>query len=98
MKPLLKWPGGKSGEIKIIEKYIPSYDRYVEPFFGGGAMFFHLQPKKALINDISKSLMDFYKLIKSNDNVLYDLLLYYNNSFSDLIILPKRILQNLATH
>ncbi len=86
MKPLLKWPGGKSGEIKIIKKYIPSYDRYVEPFFGGGAMFFHLQPKEALINDISKSLMDFYKLIKSNDNVLYDLLLYYNNSFSDLII------------
>lgn len=85
MNPLLKWPGGKSGEITKIEKYIPSYSRYVEPFFGGGAMFFYLNPQKAAINDISQSLIDFYKLIKNQDNVLYDLLLCYNNSFSNLL-------------
>lgn len=85
MNPLIKWPGGKSGEINKIEKYIPSYNRYVEPFFGGGAMFFHLNPKKATINDISQSLIDFYKLIKNQDKLLYDLLLCYNNSFSNLI-------------
>ena len=85
MNPLIKWPGGKSGEINKIERYIPSYKRYVEPFFGGGALFFYLQPQKAAINDISKLLIEFYKLIKNQDKTLYDLLICYNNSFSNLI-------------
>lgn len=53
MKPIIKWPGGKSREIDKIESLIPDYKRYVEPFFGGGALFFHLEPKSAAINDIS---------------------------------------------
>ena len=85
MKPLIKWPGGKSEEINKIEKYIPSYSRYVEPFFGGGAMFFHLQPEYAAINDISKTLMEYYCLIKKQDAELYELLMCYSNSFSNLI-------------
>ncbi len=64
MKPLIKWAGGKSSEIKYIENIIPKFDRYVEPFFGGGALFFDLEPKKAIINDISDELMTFYKLLK----------------------------------
>ena len=63
MKPIIKWPGGKSGEIKNFEYLIPKYDRYIEPFFGGGALFFHLSPQKALVNDISKSLINYYELI-----------------------------------
>ncbi|KKL45072.1 hypothetical protein LCGC14_2359360, partial [marine sediment metagenome] len=62
MKPLIKWAGGKSGEIKHIEKIIPKFDRYIEPFFGGGAVFFDLEPKEAVINDVSGELMTFYKL------------------------------------
>lgn len=85
MKPLIKWPGGKSGEIKKIEHLIPKYDRYIEPFFGGGALFFHLAPQKAVINDISKSLIDYYKLIKNQDENLYKLLLKYNDSFQDIL-------------
>jgi len=65
MKPLIKWAGGKSSEIKYVEKIIPRFDRYVEPFFGGGALFFDLEPKKAVINDISEELMTFYKLLKN---------------------------------
>lgn len=38
MNPLIKWPGGKSGEIKKIEHLIPKHSRYIEPFFGGGAL------------------------------------------------------------
>ena len=53
MNSLIKWPGGKSGEIDKIIPYVPKYKRYVEPFFGGGALFFHLNPKSAVINDIS---------------------------------------------
>lgn len=84
MNPIIKWPGGKSGEISKFESLIPSFDRYVEPFFGGGALFFHLRPKKSTINDISKSLIQFYKLVKKQDKQLFDLLMCYNNSFTNL--------------
>lgn len=84
MNPIIKWPGGKSGEISKIEALIPSFDRYVEPFFGGGALYFYLKPKKAAINDISKSLMQFYELVKAQDTDLYAYLLCYNSSFQRL--------------
>lgn len=84
MNPIIKWPGGKSGEISKIESLIPSFDRYVEPFFGGGALYFYLKPKKAAINDISKSLMQFYELVKAQDTDLYAYLLCYNSSFQRL--------------
>jgi DNA adenine methylase len=61
MKPLIKYRGGKSQEIPHIEKHIPQYGgRYVEPFLGGGALYFHLEPKRAVINDINSKLMAFY--------------------------------------
>ncbi len=65
MKPILKYRGGKSKEISSFEKYIPSnYDKYIEPFFGGGAVYFHLQPKKAIINDVNVRLIEFYSEIQ----------------------------------
>jgi DNA adenine methylase len=71
MKPLVKYRGGKSKEIPHLEKHIPKFTgRYVEPFFGGGAMFFYLQPKRAIINDINSKLMAFYKGVKSNFDTL----------------------------
>lgn len=63
---LIKWPGGKSSEIKEFKELIPEYSRYIEPFFGGGALFFHLEPRKAIINDINKNLIDFYIDIRDN--------------------------------
>lgn len=85
MKPIIKWPGGKSREIDKIEKFIPEFDRYIEPFFGGGALYFHLAPKVAAINDVSASLMQFYTLIKAQDQRLYELLMCYNDSFNNLV-------------
>jgi DNA adenine methylase len=65
MKPLIKYRGGKSKEIPHLEKHIPHFNgRYIEPFFGGGAMFFYLEPKNAIINDINAKLMAFYKGVK----------------------------------
>jgi len=67
MKPLIKYRGGKSKEIPYLEKYIPSFSgRYIEPFFGGGALFFYLEPKQSIINDINKKLMYFYNYVKIN--------------------------------
>lgn len=85
MNPLIKWPGGKSREIDKIKPLIPEYQRYVEPFFGGGALFFDLTPSNAAINDISESLIQYYQLIKAQDKQMYDLLVCYNNSFNNLV-------------
>ena len=75
MKPLVKYRGGKSKEIPRIENHIPKFSgRYIEPFFGGGALFFYLEPKKAIINDINSKLMHFYKGVKLNfDNLQKEL-------------------------
>ena len=64
MKPLLKWPGGKSREIARFYGMIPPFARYIEPFFGGGALYFHLMPERAAINDVSRDLMDFYRMVQ----------------------------------
>ena len=96
MNPIIKWPGGKSREIDKIEHLIPSYQRYVEPFFGGGALFFHLQPKSAAINDISEDLIQYYRLIKEQDKQLYDLLVCYNNSFNNLVLVCEKDKKELS--
>jgi len=67
MKPLVKYRGGKSKEIPHIIKHIPEYrGKYIEPFFGGGALYFYLEPKKAIINDINSKLISFYNGIKTD--------------------------------
>ena len=65
MKTLIKWPGGKTKEFNNIKDLIPPFERYIEPFFGGGAVFFQLKPRKAIVNDICEELMDFYMFIKN---------------------------------
>lgn len=67
MKPIIKYRGGKSKEIPQIIQYIPQFDgRYIEPFLGGGAMFFHLEPNNAIINDINVRLINFYKSVQQD--------------------------------
>ncbi len=85
MNPLIKWPGGKSGELGVIAPLIPPFDRYIEPFFGGGALFFHLAPQKAAVNDVSPSLIQFYRLVQAQDPDLRRFLDCYNHSFTCLL-------------
>ncbi len=67
MKPMIKYRGGKSKEIPNIMWHIPRFSgRYIEPFFGGGALFFYLEPRKAIINDINTKLIDFYLGVRDN--------------------------------
>ena len=67
MKPIIKYRGGKSKEIPQLIQYIPNYTgRYIEPFFGGGALYFHLEPNNAIINDINARLMNFYIAVQQN--------------------------------
>ena len=66
MNPVLKYRGGKSREISRFLQYIPTgYNRYIEPFFGGGAVYFYLEPEKAIINDVNEKLMLFYKQLRN---------------------------------
>src|SRR5437879_5814463 len=63
--PLLKWPGGKRSLAKLIVPLIPPcFNRYFEPFFGGGALFFALQPKKAYLSDKNAELMHAYAQVR----------------------------------
>ncbi len=65
MGPVLKYRGGKSREIPRLLQYIPNdFDRYIEPFFGGGALYFYLEPDNAIINDINERLMLFYRQLR----------------------------------
>lgn len=81
IKPIIKYPGGKSAELKIIKKYQPKIiDNYIVPFVGGGAVFFDTLPKnKSFINDSSKELMLYYKAIKNNDEKFITFLEKINN-------------------
>lgn len=67
MKPVLKYRGGKAQEITRFLPYFPkSYDRYIEPFLGGGAVYFFLEPENAVLNDVNRRLMTFYRQLKNN--------------------------------
>ncbi len=67
MKPIIKYRGGKFKEIPQFVEYIPQFDgRYIEPFFGGGAVFFHIEPMHAIINDINTRLINFYLGVQQN--------------------------------
>ena len=69
VRPFLKWAGGKRQLLPEIVKYVPkmtSKHTYYEPFIGGGALLFELQPPKAVINDTNKELINCYKVIKDS--------------------------------
>lgn len=83
MKPLIKYRGGKSNEIPNLVKHIPLYNgRYIEPFFGGGALYFYLEPKKAIINDINSKLISFYLGVRNNFETLKAELIEIENIYT----------------
>jgi len=75
MIPFLKWAGGKRWLVSTAPSLFPNtYDRYIEPFLGSGAVYFHLQPKRALLADSNALLIETYQAIKSDwRRVLYEL-------------------------
>ena len=74
-RPFLKWAGGKRQLIPQMKKYLPrEFNNYIEPLVGGGALFFYLLPKKAILIDINDDLINCYKVIKNNVYELIELL------------------------
>lgn len=67
VKPFLKWAGGKRWFVANYADLLPSkYNRYIEPFLGSGAVFFHLQPHQAILGDWNTDLINTYKAIQEN--------------------------------
>ncbi|MDO7787344.1 DNA adenine methylase [Desulforamulus aquiferis] len=80
VSPILKWAGGKRQLIEEIKKYVPDkFTTYYEPFIGGAAVLFHIQPHKAVINDINSELMNVYQVIKYDvESLIKDLAKHKN--------------------
>ena len=95
MQTLIKWPGGKTSEYEIIKRFIPEYSRYIEPFFGGGAVFFNMSPQHAIINDISKNLMQFYTYIKTQNEKFKKYLYCIDNEWTLLKCLAHQEIEKL---
>ena len=79
-RPILKWAGGKSQLLGQLRLAMPSsYNRYIEPFVGGGALFFALRPDRAVIADSNPELINLYSLVRDAPNRVADLLRKFKN-------------------
>ena len=80
VSPVLKWVGGKRQLLPSIKPMLPKrITSYCEPFVGGGAVLFDLQPKRAIVNDINSDLILVYTVIRDNVEALIELLETYPN-------------------
>lgn len=81
VQPVVKWVGGKRQILETIEPLLPrEISTYCEPFLGGGALLFHLQPDTAIINDSNKELMLVYRVIQENVEGLIEELNRFENT------------------
>ena len=67
LSPIIKWPGGKEKELKYIIPNAPTFNRFIEPFVGGGSVFMGIEAEEYLINDFSPELIELYRSIEIND-------------------------------
>ena len=81
MNPIVKWAGGKEKELPYIKENLPiQINRYIEPFVGGGAVYFNMNVKDSIINDKSEELINLYRCIKDKDKeFFYNLKAIYKN-------------------
>lgn len=79
-RPLLKWAGGKTQIIPNLINAMPKeFNNYIEPFIGGGALFFHLSPKSAVIADSNPELISLYRQIAEEYEPVHKLLMKMPN-------------------
>lgn len=71
LQPILKWAGGKEKELKYILPNTPSFNRFFEPFVGGGSVFMAINAKEYYINDLSSELISLYRFISASNSEFY---------------------------
>ena len=99
MQSILKWPGGKKQELKIIKKHLPeNFQNYYEPFVGGGSCYLNIDANKSFINDKCDDLINVYKSI--NDKEFLDLLYKFDEIWSSIetVCSDKNIILNYHNH
>ena len=85
MKTFIKWQGNKSKHINKFIQYIPNFTgTYIEPFLGSGALLLKLQPKKWIVNDINKDLINIWKYVKTNPQGIIDIFTEFGIHFKPL--------------
>lgn len=86
LKPLLKYPGGKTSELDIIFDNLPTgINNYIEPFVGGGAVYFALENQNAnFINDKSEELMLLYEFVRNGSKAFFDELMQIIDNWDKL--------------
>jgi DNA adenine methylase len=83
-RPFLKWAGGKGSLLGHLTEFIPqNYNRYCETFLGGGAFFFHLAPREAILSDANYDLIQCFQIVQKTPNVLIEALGNYKNEESE---------------
>ena len=83
-KPFVKWAGGKTQLLPELLPRVPeTYGKYLEPFLGGGALFFSLNPHTAILNDINAELICTYKIVKEQPQMLIERLKVYQEKHSE---------------
>ena len=71
LSPIIKWPGGKEKELRHIIPNLPHFDRFFEPFVGGGSVFMGINAKEYLVNDFSEELIQLYRYISETDKKFF---------------------------
>ena len=85
MKTFVRWQGNKSKHLNKIIKYIPDFSgTYIEPFVGSGAMLLKLEPKKWIINDLNKDLINIWKSIKKHPQEIIKIFKEFGKDFKHL--------------
>lgn len=80
IKPFLKWAGGKTQLLPSLSTLVPiKFNKYIEPFIGGGAFYFHLNPSKAVIADANEELIITYTQVRDNVEDVIKILDEYQN-------------------
>lgn len=71
-KPILKWAGGKTSLMpQLVKHFPPKFERYIEPFFGGGAVFLGLpQHTQSIVNDVNSEITNFYEVVRDQPEKL----------------------------
>ena len=80
--PPLKWAGGKRWLIQSRALPIPSFRRYIEPFFGSGAVFFALKPERSIISDCNADLIETYRAIRDRPDLVRRYLVAHQSAHS----------------
>lgn len=97
--PFLKWAGGKRWfASQALEMSPKSYERYVEPFLGGGALYFSLRPKRALLADLNPRLVETYEAIQLDWEKVYHELKQHQEKHSRKHYYEERTRKRRVSH